>query len=371
MNRRQLLAAALAPLALRVAPDALSSKAFAATSERDGKMSKTTQRIIECNGIRINIAEQGEGPLVLLVHGFPESWFSWRHQIDALAAAGFRVVAPDMRGYGKSDAPPAIDQYTILHLVGDMVGILDALGAATAVIVGHDWGASVAWQAALMRPDRFSAVAALSVPFRPRGKAPPTSLMPRTENAQFYQLYFQEPGPAEAELGRDPRATIRNMLFGASGDGVAAARAAVAAGGPAPNLGMVPNGGGFLQGPGAPKTLPSWIEESDIDFYGEEFKRSGFRGALNYYRNIDRNWEITGAMAGLQVSVPALYIAGDRDFVVSFPGTDQLLANMKSLVPGLRKIQMLAGCGHWTQQERPNEVSAALVEFIRALPSRG
>ena len=182
------------------APDALSSKASAATAERDGKMSKTNNAIIECNGIHINIAEQGEGPLVLLVHGFPESWFSWRHQIDALAAAGFRVVAPDMRGYGKSDAPQAIDQYTILHLVGDMVGILDALGAATAVIVGHDWGASVAWQAALMRPDRFRAVAALSVPFRPRGKAPPTSLMPRTENAQFYQLYFQEQGAAEAEL---------------------------------------------------------------------------------------------------------------------------------------------------------------------------
>ena len=251
-----------------------------------------------------------------------------------------------------------------------MVGILDALGAASAVIVGHDWGASVAWQAALTRPDRFRAVAALSIPFRPRGKAPPTSLMPRTENAQFYQLYFQEQGAAEAEFGRDPRSTIRNMLFGASGDGVAAARAAAAAGGPAPNLGMVPKGGGFLQGPGAPATLPSWLSESDVDFYGEEFRRSGFRGALNYYRNIDRNWEITGAMAGLQVTVPALYLAGDRDFVVSFPGTDQLLANMKAFVPGLRKIQMLPGCGHWTQQERPNEVNAALVEFIRALPSR-
>jgi pimeloyl-ACP methyl ester carboxylesterase len=370
MNRRQLLAASLAPLAWRVAPEAVSSKAFAASWERDGKMSKTTQRTIECNGIHINIAEQGEGPLVLLAHGFPESWFSWRHQIDALAAAGFRVVAPDMRGYGKSDAPQAIDQYTILHLVGDMVGILDALGAPTAVIIGHDWGASVAWQAALTRPDRFRAVAALSVPFRSRAKALPTSLMPRTDNAQFYQLYFQEPGPAEAELGRDPRATLRNMLFGASGDGVAASRAAVAAGGPAPNLGMVPKGGGFLQGPGAPATLPSWISESDIDVYGEEFKRTGFRGALNYYRNIDRNWEITGALAGLAVSIPALYIVGDRDFLLSFPGTDQLLANQKNLVPGLRKIQMLAGCGHWTQQERPEEVSTALIEFIRALPSR-
>jgi pimeloyl-ACP methyl ester carboxylesterase len=185
MNRRQVLAAALTPLALRAAPDAIAANAFAAPSERDGRMSTTTQRIIECNGIHVNIAEKGDGPLVLLVHGFPESWFSWRYQIDALAAAGFRVVAPDLRGYGKSDAPQAIDQYTILHLIGDMVGILDALGAATAVIVGHDWGASIAWQAALMRPDRFRAVAALSVPFRPRGKTPPTSLMPRTETAQF------------------------------------------------------------------------------------------------------------------------------------------------------------------------------------------
>jgi pimeloyl-ACP methyl ester carboxylesterase len=370
MNRRQLLTAALTPLAWRAASAAFSSKAFAATPERNGKMSKTTQRVIESNGIRINIAEQGDGPLVLLVHGFPESWFSWRHQIDALAAAGFRVVAPALRGYGMSDAPEAIDQYTILHLVGDLVGILDSLGAGDAVIVGHDWGASIAWQAALTRPDRFRAVAALSIPFRPRGKVPPTSLMPRTENAQFYQLYFQEPGPAETEFERDPRSTIRNMLFGASGDGVAAARAAVAAGGAAPNLGMVPKGGGFLQGPGAPATLPSWLSESDVDYYGEQFRRSGFRGALNYYRNIDRNWEITGALAGMQVTVPALYLAGDRDFVVAFPGTDQLLANMKSFVPGLRKIQMLPGCGHWTQQERPNEVNAALVEFIRTLPSR-
>lgn len=367
MDRRRFLAAALAPLALQAAPHAVTSSAFAASSERDDKMTRTTQRIIEANGIRINIAEQGEGPLVLLVHGFPETWYSWRHQIDDLAAAGFRVVAPDMRGYGRSEAPQAIDQYTILHLVGDMVGILDALGAPTAVIVGHDWGASVAWQAALTRPDRFRAIAALSVPFRPRAKAPPTSLMPRTETAQFYQLYFQEPGPAEAEFGRDPRATLRNMLFGASGDGVAASRAA---GGAAPNLAMVPKGGSFLQGPGAPATLPSWISERDIDHYGEEFKRTGFRGALNYYRNLDRNWEITGALTGLQVTIPALYMAGDRDFLLSAPGTDQLLASLKTLVPGLRKVQMLPGCGHWTQQERPGEVSAALLEFMRALPNR-
>ena len=161
-------------------------------------MTAPTQRIIETNGIHLNIAEQGQGPLVLLCHGFPESWYSWRHQLNALAAAGFHAVALDMRGYGASDCPAAVDQYTLFHLLGDMVGLLDALDAPTAIVVGHDVGANVAWQAALMRPDRFRAAIGLSVPFRPRGKLPPTSLMPRTADAQFYQLYFQEPGIADA-----------------------------------------------------------------------------------------------------------------------------------------------------------------------------
>src|ERR1700737_3616211 len=258
-------------------------------------MSKPTERIIRANGISLNVVEQGNGPLVLLCHGFPESWYSWRHQLDALAAAGFRAVAPDMRGYGKSDAPHAIDQYTIFHLVGDLVGLLDALEASTAVIVGHDWGANVAWQAARLRPDRFRAVAALSVPYRPRSEAPPTSVMPRTAAAQFYQLYFQEPGVAEAELEHDPRITVRNMLYGGAAGGAAAIRAAAASGGAAPSIGMVPHGGGFLRGAGAPAMLPAWLSEADIDFYAGEFKRSGFRGPLNYYRNVDRNWELMAA----------------------------------------------------------------------------
>ena len=330
-------------------------------------MSEPKQRIIESNGIHLNIAEQGDGPVALLAHGWPESWYSWRHQLGALAAAGFHAVAPDMRGYGKSDAPEAIDKYTLFHLVGDMVGVLDALGAEKAVIVGHDWGAIVAWQAALLRPDRFRAVAAMSVPFYPRGMSLRTALMPRTENARFYMLYFQEPGLAEAEFGRDPRTTLRNLLFAGSGDGVALARAAQASGGPSENFAMVPNGGESLRGSGAPAALPSWITKKDIDFYGEEFRRTGFRGGLNYYRNIDRNWELLGAMAGLRVSVPALFMAGDHDLVISFPGTEQVLANLKNLVPGLRGIKMLAGCGHWTQQERPEEVNAALLEFLQSL----
>jgi pimeloyl-ACP methyl ester carboxylesterase len=363
MERRRLLTAVVWPFLLRPPLVVFGSNTRGNTAERDGTMSEPTQRIVETNGIHLNIAEQGTGPLVLLCHGFPESWYSWRHQLRALAGAGFHAVAPDMRGYGKSDRPAAIDQYTLFHLVGDVVGVLDALEAPTAVIVGHDWGASVAWQAALLRPDRVRAVVGLSVPFRPRGKMRPTSVMPRTADAQFYQLYFQQPGVAEAELERDPRATIRNMLYGTSGD-------ALRGGGPSggASIGMVRQGGGFLQGPGAPATLPQWLSERDIDFYAGEFQRTGFRGPLNWYRNIDRNWEMQAPFAGAAVTIPALYIAGDRDMVVNFPGMDQLLPNLKRFVPSLRQTLILPGCGHWTQQERPGEVNAAMIDFLRSLP---
>ncbi|MBZ9884630.1 alpha/beta hydrolase [Mesorhizobium sp. CA10] len=324
-------------------------------------MSEPIQRIVETNGIRLNVAEQGKGPVVLLCHGFPESWYSWRHQLGALAAAGFRAVAPDMRGYGKSDRPEAIDQYTLFHLVGDMVGLLDALEVPSAVIVGHDWGAVVAWHAALLRPDRFHAVVGLSVPFRPRGNARPTSLMPRTAESQFYQLYFQQPGIAEAELERDPRATVRAMLYAVSGD---------ASDGGA-RIAMVPHGGGLLQAAEVPASLPHWLSESDSDFYAGEFQRTGFAGGLNWYRNIDRNWELMAPFAGARIKVPALYAAGDRDLVVAFPGMDQLLANLRNFVPQIRDTLMLPGCGHWTQQERPDEVNAAMIDFLRSLPKRG
>ena len=324
-------------------------------------MSQVQHRTIETNGIRMHIAEQGSGPLVVLCHGFPESWYSWRHQLPALAEAGFHAVAPDMRGYGQSDRPHEIDQYTLLHLVGDMVGLLDALGAESAVIAGHDWGAPVAWHAALLRPDRFRAVIALSVPFRPRGPVRPTTMMPQTENAVFYQLYFQEPGVAEAELERDPRATIRRLAYVASGD----ARGEAAA--PSPDgVGMVPRGGGFLGGGGDPP-VPSWLTQADIDYFASEFARTGFRGGLNWYRNIDRNWELLAPYAGARVTVPALYVAGDRDLVVAFRGMDQLIPNLKKFVPALRQTIMLPGCGHWTQQERPREVNAAMVEFLKGL----
>jgi pimeloyl-ACP methyl ester carboxylesterase len=327
-------------------------------------MSEVRHRTVETNGIRMHVAEQGEGPLVLLCHGFPESWYSWRHQLAALAAAGFHAVAPDMRGYGQTDQPAGIDQYTLLHLVGDTVGLVDAVGGgAPAAIVGHDWGAPVAWHAALLRPDRFRAVIGLSVPYRPRGSVRPTTVMPQTDDAVFYQLYFQAPGVAEAELSRDVRSSIRRILFSGSGEG---RRASAGLGDPAA-VGMVPRVGGFLSHTAEPAAPPSWLTEADVDFYAGEFSRAGFRGGLNWYRNIDRNWELMAPYAGARVTVPALYVAGDQDLVVHFRGMDQLLPNLKKFVPELRQTIMLPGCGHWTQQERPKEVNDAIITFLTTL----
>jgi pimeloyl-ACP methyl ester carboxylesterase len=322
-------------------------------------MTEISHRFIETNGIRMHVAEAGAGPLVLLCHGFPESWYSWRHQIVALAAAGFHVVAPDMRGYGQTEAPEAIDQYSLMHLTGDMVGVLDSLGADTAVIAGHDWGAPVAWHAALFRPDRFRAVIGLSVPYRPRGKVRPTSVMPRTDDAVFYQLYFQQPGVAEADLEADVRGSVRGVLARLGGE-------AAASGG---GFAMVPVATG-MRGRGEPAVagpLPEWLTEADIDFYAGEFSRTGFRGGLNWYRNIDRNWEMLAPFAGAKVTVPALYVAGERDLVLAFPGAAEMVANLSSVAPKLRETIILPGCGHWTQQERPEAVNAAMIGFLKGL----
>jgi pimeloyl-ACP methyl ester carboxylesterase len=327
-------------------------------------MTQATHRTIKTNGIQMHIAEQGSGPLVLMCHGFPESWYSWRHQLKALSEAGYHAVAPDMRGYGQTDRPEAIDQYTLLHLVGDMVGVLDALGAQTAVIAGHDWGAPVAWNCALLRPDRFRAVIGLSVPYRGRGPLRPTTTMPQTDTALFYQLYFQTPGVAEAELERDPKSTIRRMLYAASGDAQHGTGGAWEA---ESTVGMVDRKSGLLGGMANPRELPVWLTAADLDFYASEFTRTGFRGGLNWYRNIDRNWELLAPYSGAKVTVPALYVAGDRDLVVKFPGAEQILANLANTVPQLRKQIMLSSCGHWTQQERATDVNAAIVEFLKSL----
>jgi pimeloyl-ACP methyl ester carboxylesterase len=319
-------------------------------------MAGVAHRIVDTNGIRMHVAEQGSGPAVLLCHGFPESWYSWRHQLSALAAAGYRAMAPDMRGYGRTDGPAEIDRYTMLHHVGDMVGLLDALGERTAVIVGHDWGGPVAWNAALMRPDRFRAVAVLSVPYSPRGSVRPTVALRQAAGDHFmYMLYFQEPGVAEAELEGDVRATLRRVLSSASGDAPAGQEWRP----------IMPKTARFLDALVDPTLLPGWLTEADLDVYTAEFQRTGFRAGLSWYRAMDLTWELMAAYHHARVMQPALFIAGDRDLVIAMQR--RALDQMKETVPNLSRLVMLPGCGHWTQQERPAEVNAELITFLRGL----
>jgi pimeloyl-ACP methyl ester carboxylesterase len=314
-------------------------------------------RHVEARGLRMHIAEAGEGPLVVLLHGFPECWYSWRHQLTALAGAGYHAVAPDQRGYCRTGGPAQADQYTILHLTGDVIALMDALGEPRAVVAGHDWGAPVAWHTALLRPDRVRGVIGLSVPYRPRGSRRPVPAMRSLIGERFYMVYFQEPGVADAELGRDPRETFTRVLYGGSGD--------------APLLApLVPPGGGFLDMCGEPpaeRDLPAWLTASDIDVFAAEYADAGFTGPLNWYRNLDRNWELTAPWHHAPVTVPALFVAGDRDLVVAYSGGPAILPGLRDCAPALREPVLLAGCGHWTQQERPDETSKAMIAFLREL----
>jgi pimeloyl-ACP methyl ester carboxylesterase len=321
------------------------------------RMPDISHRFLEVNGLRMHIAEAGSGPLVLLLHGFPECWYSWRHQLNAVSEAGYHLVAPDQRGYCRSDRPERVDSYTLHHLVGDVVGLMDELEEEQAVVVGHDWGAPVAWHTALMRPDRTRGVAGLSVPYRPRGRAntPPLDAFRSRLGESFYQVYFQEPGVADAELARDVRLTFRRLLYAASGD---------ATGVEPRSLMFTGSGGTWLDDMPEPSPLPSWLTEKDLETFAVEFENSGFTGGLNWYRNINRNWELTAAWQGARVQTPALYVAGDRDLVISFPQAEKAIAGLRAFVPDLRRTLILPGCGHWTQQERPDEVNHARIEFL-------
>jgi len=312
-------------------------------------------RDIQANGITLHLTEQGTGPLVLLCHGWPELGYSWRQQIPALARAGYRVVAPDMRGYGGSSAPADTASYAITDLVGDMVALVGALGESRACIVGHDWGATVAWSAALMRPDLFTAVVALSVPHRPRNPAgPPLAMLRAAGMENFYWFYFGREGVAEAEFERDIASAIRRVLFYGSGDAPADAGMSL----------MVPPGGGFLDRSSDPATLPPWLSDADVEVYAASFRKSGMRGPFSWYRNIDRNWALLAPFQGARITPPALFIAGARDAVIATPMGRAALEKMGESVPNLRGKVLVPGAGHWIQQERPSEVNAALLAFL-------
>ncbi|HEX7477568.1 MAG TPA: alpha/beta hydrolase [Polyangiales bacterium] len=320
-------------------------------------MSALSHRSVTTNGVRLHIAEQGQGPLVVLLHGFPESWYSWRHQLGPLAAAGYHVVAPDLRGFGDSDKPQAVSAYDQVELAADVAGLIDALGEQRAVVVGHDWGAPAAWHSALLYPDKVRGVVGLSVPYGGRTSSPP---LPRLrelfKEVFFYMLYFQGEGVAEAELEADVRTSLRKFYLAISGD--------------------APQGEAFAIHPKTAKLfdtlyddgrIPAFLDERDLDYYTQQFQRSGFRGPLNLYRNFDRTWERTAALQGAKFTQPVLFIGGESDPVVLL-GARQL-ERLPQLAPLYRGACILPGCGHWTQQERPAETTQALLDFLRELPA--
>lgn len=311
-------------------------------------------REVDARGLRMRLAVAGEGPLVLLCHGWPEGWRSWRHQLKALAEAGFRAVAPDMRGYGGSDAPAAVDAYTMLHLVGDVAGVVEALGDTEAVIVGHDWGAAVAWHAALLKPEVFRAVVGMSVPYAPPGDRSLPEVLRKLGLTNFYIQYFQEEGRAERELDLDPEDALARIYLAAS------ARAPEGAG-----FAIVPAEGLLARAP-RPDRL-DWLDEATLREMAEDFRRSGFRGGLNWYRNLDRNRDLLTAWRGQPILQPSLFIAGQSDAVLKFPGSRSAMDAHPRTLPGLQGDMLIEGGGHWVQQERPHEVNALLLKFLRAL----
>lgn len=315
-----------------------------------------TERFFDVNGVRLRVLDAGpaDGPVVILAHGFPELAFSWRHQIPALAAAGYRVLAPDQRGYGGSTRPGLLEAYDITALTGDLVALMDAVEAERAVIVGHDWGAVVAWSTPMLHPDRVSAVAGLSVPPIPRPKVPPVEAFRRMFGDNFfYILHFQEPGPADAEMAADPRRALLRMFGGLRMSAVDGSARMFA---PGPE--------GFIERLPEPAGLPPWLTTAELDHYAAEFTRTGFTGALNWYRNFDRNWQIMGTPAAPMINVSSLFVGGTDDPLLRFTRIDRA----EEVVTGPYRQVLLDNAGHWIQQERPDEINAELLDFLSGVP---
>jgi pimeloyl-ACP methyl ester carboxylesterase len=308
------------------------------------------------NGITVRAAVEGTGPLVIMVHGWPELWYSWRHQIRPVAEAGYKIVAPDVRGYGGSDKPHPIEAYDMIELTADVVGLIDALREEKAILVGHDWGAPICWNTAVLHPERVSAVVGLSVPYFQRGEVSAIELWKQLyEGKFFYQLYFQEEGVAEAEMEADVQTTLRKLYYIASGDPTAEDIQALAIKGPEDNL---------LDGLSDPDPLPAWLTDEDLYYFVEAFTQSGFRGSLNRYRAQQRDWELLPQLSELTVDQPSYFIAGALDVVRTFiPGVD-LFENPGVNCTDFRGASIIDREGHWIQQEAPELVNRALLDFL-------
>ncbi|XP_058738525.1 uncharacterized protein LOC131610569 [Vicia villosa] len=311
-------------------------------------------RTVEVNGIKMHIAEKGkQGPVVLFLHGFPELWYSWRHQIAALGSLGYRAVAPDLRGYGDTDAPASVSSYTIFHLVGDIVALIDSLGVEQVFLVAHDWGAIIGWNLCLFRPERVKAYVCLSVPYLPRNpKIKPVDGMRALFGDDYYICRFQEQGKAEAEFAKgSSELVIKAMLTGRSAKPLIL-----------PKEGLL----AFAEA-SSTKPLPSWLSQEDINYYASKFEKSGFTGGLNYYRNLNSNWELTAAWAGAQIKVPVKFITGDLDLVYTTFGSKQYIESgkFKKDVPNLEEVVIQKGVAHFNNQEAAEEISNHILEFIK------
>ncbi|KAL5728652.1 Epoxide hydrolase 2 [Ranunculus cassubicifolius] len=307
-------------------------------------------RIVEVNGIKMHIAEKGEGPIVLLLHGFPELWYSWRHQIISLASQGYKAVAPDMRGYGDTDAPTSFHSYTSLHIVGDLIALIDLLGADQVFVVGHDWGAYMAWHLCMFRPDRVKALVNLSVHHVRRDPSmKPIVGLRHILGDEFYMCRFQEPGEMEAECARVGTDTAIKKLLTLFNDSA---------------LPMIPKETGLEM---APVTYPSWLSEEDVNYFVSNFEKTGFTGGFNYYRAYNLTWELTAPWTNAQIRVPVKFVVGELDLVYKFPGAKEYIHgdSFKEDVPLLQEIVVMEGVSHFIQQERPDEISKHIFDFIQ------
>lgn len=313
-------------------------------------MEKIQHTIVATNGINMHVASIGTGPAILFLHGFPELWYSWRHQLLSLSSLGYRCIAPDLRGYGDTDAPPSLTDYTVFHIVGDLVGLLDSLGLDQVFLVGHDWGALIAWSLCIYRPDRIKALVNTSVAFMPRNpNLKPVEAFRALFGDDYYFCRFQVPGEAEEDFAQVDTAELMKKLF-TSRD---------------PTPPCVPKEIGF-RGLPDPPDLPSWLSEEDVNYYAQKFNLKGFTGGLNYYRNVNLSWELNAPWNGVQVKVPVKFIIGDLDLTYHIPGTKEYIhgGGFKKDVPLLQEVVVLEGVAHFLNQEKPEEVSNHIFEFI-------
>ena len=318
---------------------------------------KFVLKTIESNGIKLRVAIEGNGPLVIMVHGFPELWYSWRHQIKPIAEAGYRAVAFDVRGYGGSDKPHEIESYGMANNMADVVGLIDAFEEEKAILIGHDWGAPIVWNTASLHKNRVSAVAGLSVPYRKRG---PVSNIQSWRNLYkdkfFYQLYFQKEGIAERELESDVNMSLRKLYFSISG-GASSLDSWLSK----------PPSTSLLEDLENPDPFPKWLTDKDLQYYVENFSAGGFRGPINRYRNQDLDFDNLPLMGVEPVEQPSCFIGGSKDVVRTFvPGLD-LYQEPDIHCSDMRVSRVIEGAGHWVQQEAPKEVNIALLEFLKSL----